>query len=478
MSDATTALAAAEAAAASSQTASDAADFAVEKAVEVNADRVAAETAKTGAETARDDAEAFALGFGPGTATTLAPGATPTLDITGPPGAKVLDLGIPAAVADDASMEAVRANPATAFAQGLSATYAPRSVRILNGDTENALLALGTGQAVTHQGNDHFLVTIAPHGVSNTVTTTGADAGAIGFNIGQWVLRATDGAANVTRTREVANIEHDFIQLEQTGGTATFNRVVSSRFRFAIPKTGVTIVDSKGIDFVVPNASDVTGAVTNYVAINIPALSGGGGSNFYGIRFNNAPANGSIVSQGGALVMKTLTNGDDIVLTPANASVRIGSAAAGAVGSLQVVPAPGGSVSSRIQFGGSGTGHLLSFARNVGGTVTELMTLSDSGSGILAMGSNITINGNGNITAAGTITASFALSSGGNVSTSSGGSVRVGTTDTGGGANVIGIKNATTVPTANPTGGGVLYVEGGALKYRGSSGTITTLGAA
>jgi len=27
-------------------------------------------------------------------------------------------------------------------------------------------------------------------------------------------------------------------------------------------------------------------------------------------------------------------------------------------------------------------------------------------------------------------------------------------------------------------GGGVLYVEGGALKYRGSSGTITTLGAA
>ena len=33
-----------------------------------------------------------------------------------------------------------------------------------------------------------------------------------------------------------------------------------------------------------------------------------------------------------------------------------------------------------------------------------------------------------------------------------------------------------TVPTANPTGGGVLYVESGALKYRGSSGTVTTLG--
>lgn len=40
------------------------------------------------------------------------------------------------------------------------------------------------------------------------------------------------------------------------------------------------------------------------------------------------------------------------------------------------------------------------------------------------------------------------------------------------------IGNATTVPTGNPTSGGFLYVESGALKYRGSSGTITTLGPA
>ena len=33
-------------------------------------------------------------------------------------------------------------------------------------------------------------------------------------------------------------------------------------------------------------------------------------------------------------------------------------------------------------------------------------------------------------------------------------------------------------PAANLTGGGIVYVEAGALKYRGSSGTITTLGAA
>lgn len=56
------------------------------------------------------------------------------------------------------------------------------------------------------------------------------------------------------------------------------------------------------------------------------------------------------------------------------------------------------------------------------------------------------------------------------------GNIGVGTSDQfGSGAKVIGIANASTVPTTNPTGGGVLYVEGGALKYRGSSGTVTTI---
>lgn len=45
----------------------------------------------------------------------------------------------------------------------------------------------------------------------------------------------------------------------------------------------------------------------------------------------------------------------------------------------------------------------------------------------------------------------------------------------GGGVGVIGIANRTTAPTSNPSGGGVLYVESGALKYRGSSGTVTTI---
>ena len=61
-----------------------------------------------------------------------------------------------------------------------------------------------------------------------------------------------------------------------------------------------------------------------------------------------------------------------------------------------------------------------------------------------------------------------------------GGQRRVALLDGGGDAFDVGgatssLIKAATVPTANPVGGGVLYVEAGALKYRGSSGTITTL---
>ena len=45
----------------------------------------------------------------------------------------------------------------------------------------------------------------------------------------------------------------------------------------------------------------------------------------------------------------------------------------------------------------------------------------------------------------------------------------------GAGRGVIAIRNAVVAPTADPAGGGVLYVEDGALKYRGSQGTVTTI---
>lgn len=45
----------------------------------------------------------------------------------------------------------------------------------------------------------------------------------------------------------------------------------------------------------------------------------------------------------------------------------------------------------------------------------------------------------------------------------------------GGGQRVIAIGNCNTVPTSSISGGGLLYVDNGALKWRGPSGTVTTM---
>ena len=45
----------------------------------------------------------------------------------------------------------------------------------------------------------------------------------------------------------------------------------------------------------------------------------------------------------------------------------------------------------------------------------------------------------------------------------------------GAGQGGIPIANATVVLSGNPAGGGILYVEDGALKYRGANGTVTMI---
>ncbi|MCY7277493.1 MAG: hypothetical protein LH702_28100 [Phormidesmis sp. CAN_BIN44] len=52
------------------------------------------------------------------------------------------------------------------------------------------------------------------------------------------------------------------------------------------------------------------------------------------------------------------------------------------------------------------------------------------------------------------------------------------TSQFGEGQGVIAITNASVAPSVNPADGGILYVEGGALKYRGSNGTVTTIASA
>ncbi|MDP3965820.1 MAG: hypothetical protein Q8Q13_03415, partial [bacterium] len=140
-------------------------------------------------------------------------------------------------------------------------------------------------------GSEHYLATINP----GSVTQQG-DSPVVGFNLADFIITALDQS---TRTYGNWGIEHDKLVLRQTGGAVTFNKAGSTRFRFPFAETGVTLVDSIGLSFFLPNAEDVTGTVTNYKAIHFPALTGGGGTNFYGLYFENAPNGGSIASKPG-----------------------------------------------------------------------------------------------------------------------------------------------------------------------------------
>jgi hypothetical protein len=55
------------------------------------------------------------------------------------------------------------------------------------------------------------------------------------------------------------------------------------------------------------------------------------------------------------------------------------------------------------------------------------------------------------------------------------GTINIGASQWNDGTNVLLLGNTTAAPSSNPTGGGYLYIEAGALKYRGSSGTVTTI---
>ena len=105
---------------------------------------------------------------------------------------------------------------------------------------------------------------------------------------------------------------------------------------------------------------------------------------------------------------------------------------------------------------------------NTNGSVIDIIN-TGAGGGSYKIGSNYTIGGAGEFaiydsTAAAT---RLLISSSGNVG------IGVGTFGTSA-QKVLGLANAT-APSTSPAGMGQLYVEAGALKYRGSSGTVTTI---
>lgn len=134
-----------------------------------------------------------------------------------------------------------------------------------------------------------------------------------------------------------------------------------------------------------------------------------------------------------------------------------------------------------LRFGDLLTGNIISGKTKWSGTYADVGFLSIASGFVLTLGNTSTLStkmhGYGTEITCGA--GNHYLYANGRTTTSTSAGTQFGASvDFGGGNGVIGIDDATTDPTTNPTGGGILYSSGGAGKWRGSGGTITTFGPA
>jgi hypothetical protein len=152
---------------------------------------------------------------------------------------------------------------------------------------------------------------------------------------------------------------------------------------------------------------------------------------------------------GAAFAVNTGANNARTERIRIDASGNVGIGTSAPLQLLQVHGSSGSDVYMRVSNTDSGTGSGL------------LMGLDGNEAGVIRLETNQPL--------------SFGTNNAERMRIDSSGNVGIGTSTFGTSAvTVIGIANGT-APTTSPAGMGQLYVEGGALKYRGSSGTVTTI---
>ena len=330
----------------------------------------------------------------------------------------------------------------------------------IGGTTPNtgSFTTLTATGAITHNtttNNQSYTTTGA-----GTITLTSGTAGSINnFNIGA----TTAGTGKFTTLEYTSTL---------TGGTGVIAIGTNQIYKDSSGNVGIgtsspaSSLHVAGAITASPNATGVMlGVQSSFAQMKMYAASGAGalidfgvaGADFKGrIKYDNTNNYMEFSTNGTSLQMRLDSSGNlGLGVTPSNAYT------AGGMTTVQVKAAVmlGRNLTSWAQWGAniysdsSGTQRYIysdyaSFYQQYQGAHSWFTApLGTAGSGIGA-------------TQAMTLTAAANLLLGG--------------TSDPGGSNVLYIANRGSVP-GTPSGGGVIYVEAGALKYKGSSGTVTTL---
>lgn len=269
--------------------------------------------------------------------------------------------------------------------------------------------------------NGSLITAASSKSIDNIVSTasTGTSGNIVTFSSGKIVQDSTVALSSLATTASLAT----YVQgpaSAVTGNLCSYNST-----------TGKVIADSLILG---SNVFLKTGTVAMTGALNLNSqnITNGGVITVINTTDSTTVGTGSIITSGGIGIAKEATIGGFIRITNTNSSTT------SADGSFNTL-------------GG------ISAAKNI--------IIGDTTSSIsVTTGSFVTPGGIG-------VTKDSYF--GGNINI--GQNIGLKTTSFGSGVGCFGMLNASTLPSVNPTGGGVLYSDAGALKWRGSSGTVTTI---
>lgn len=363
---------------------------------------------------------------------------------------------------------------------GVPTSYTGRMPIIID-TTNNAFYFYSTGSWRTPSGGGGTLDAAYDFGGAGAGRTITVDTGAVTLTGGG----TTVGGFTVNGSRTIAS-----------AAGAVWNEVLIDADVSLSGSTDVTT--ATGFNMVTFNAPTITDAgtitsITNSSTVYIGGAPTGSGlslTNAYGFWLDsgNARFDGNIFLSTGAFVGET-TSGTGIQFTTASTGYQLW---------LNTAAASSGAVTQILVRTGASTGQTagsevldvdfdldadLRHASNTTVATQRCFLIRPrtysfaSASGTITVGAGLAIVGSPTSGSNCTQTTSLAfwVAAGG---TGSFNTYFGATPSMGGGIGAIGIANAGTNPSSNPTGGGVMYANAGAGTWRGSGGTVTAFGPA